>query len=183
MKKKGKIILTVVLVLAIAAVVAAVAAFRTQPVLDPQGDYMVRMAAVWPEEPTLDNGHRTDRVLVSLTPAEKEQVLALLAGYEKKLSTQRLAEALFRQHMPFLPIQARGMELEYPAWLQFSLYIENRNDPDDFFHLILGDGHVQQRTEYSFLPPYYDILNDQQLYQELDDLLDLAGRQAQKTAA
>ena len=34
MKKKGKIILTVVLVLAIAAVAAAVAAFRPQPVLE-----------------------------------------------------------------------------------------------------------------------------------------------------
>lgn len=86
MKKKGKIVLTIVLLLAVVLAVAAVAAFRTQPVLDPQGDYMVRTAAAWPEEPTLDNGVRTDRVLVSLSPSEKEQILDLLAGYEKKLS-------------------------------------------------------------------------------------------------
>lgn len=179
MKKAKKIILAAVLLLVVVIAIAAIASFRTQPVLASKGDYIVRTAFVWPEKASFDNGVRTDRVSVSLTPSEKEQILDLLAGYEKKLSTHRLAEALFHQHVPFLPAQSQGMELEYPAWLQFSLYIENQNDPDDFFHLLLGDGHVQQRTEYSFLPPYYEVLNDQQLYQELDALLDLADRQTQ----
>ena len=54
MKKKGKIILTVVLVLAIAAVVAAVAAFRPQPVLDPAGTYEVQRVNYWLEGPNLE---------------------------------------------------------------------------------------------------------------------------------
>ena len=54
MKKKGKIILTVVLVLAIAAVAAAVAAFRPQPVLDPSGTYEVQRVNYWLEGPNLE---------------------------------------------------------------------------------------------------------------------------------
>lgn len=54
MKKKGKIILTVVLVVAIAAVAAAVAAFRPQPVLDPAGTYEVQRVNYWLEGPNLE---------------------------------------------------------------------------------------------------------------------------------
>ena len=75
MKKKGKIILTVVLVLAIAAVAAAVAAFRPQPVLDPSGTYEVQRVNYWLEGPNLE----WEGYLHTMPTPEQAQAMAQLA--------------------------------------------------------------------------------------------------------
>ncbi len=112
MKKKGKIILTVVLVLAIAAVVAAVAAFRTQPVLDPAGTYEVQRVNYWLEGPNLEwEGYQHTMP----TPEQAQEILALLEGYEKQLSTDRLPQRLF---LNILPAQFQSMEVQLPEWLE-----------------------------------------------------------------
>ena len=163
MKKKGKIILTVVLVVAIAAVAAAVAAFRPQPVLDPSGTYEVQRVNYWLEGPNLEwEGY----LHTMPTPEQAQEILALLEGYEKTLSADRLPQRLF---LNLLPAQFQGMEVQLPEWLE----------ADDYFNLILGDGHVQIRDGYTYLPPYYEISNGQQLYQELDAILHLDQRMAE----
>ena len=111
MKKKGKIILTVVLVLAIAAVAAAVAAFRPQPVLDPSGTYEVQRVNYWLEGPNLEwEGY----LHTMPTPEQAQEILALLEGYEKTLSADRLPQRLF---LNLLPAQFQSMEVQLPEWL------------------------------------------------------------------
>ena len=117
MKKKGKIILTVVLVLAIAAVVAAVAAFRPQPVLDPAGTYEVQRVNYWLEGPNLEwEGY----LHTMPTPEQAQEILALLEGYEKQLSTDRLPQRLLRN---LLPAQFQSMEVQLPEWLEAAIFI------------------------------------------------------------
>ena len=173
MKKKGKIILTVVLVLAIAAVVAAVAAFRTQPVLDPAGTYEVQRVNYWLEGPNLEwEGYQHTMP----TPEQAQEILALLEGYEKQLSTDRLPQRLF---LNILPAQFQSMEVQLPEWLEAAIFIWDPENQDDYFNLILGNGHVQIRDGYTYLPPYYEISDGQQLYQELDAILHLDQRMAE----
>ena len=173
MKKKGKIILTVDLVLAIAAVAAAVAAFRPQPVLDPSGTYEVQRVNYWLEGPNLEwEGY----LHTMPTPEQAQEILALLEGYEKTLSADRLPQRLF---LNLLPAQFQSMEVQLPEWLEAAIFIWNPEDEDDYFNLILGDGHVQIRDGYTYLPPYYEISNGQQLYQELDAILHLDPRMAE----
>ena len=133
MKKKGKIILTVVLVLAIAAVVAAVAAFRPQPVLDPAGTYEVQRVNYWLEGPNLEwEGYQHTMP----TPEQAQEILALLEGYEKQLSTDRLPQRLF---LNLLPAQFQSMEVQLPEWLEAAIFIWDPENQDDYFNLILGN--------------------------------------------
>ena len=110
------------------------------------------------------------------TPEQAQEILALLEGYEKTLSADRLPQRLF---LNLLPAQFQSMEVQLPEWLEAAIFIWNPEDEDDYFNLILGDGHVQIRDGYTYLPPYYEISNGQQLYQELDAILHLDQRMAE----
>ena len=99
------------------------------------------------------------------TPEQAQEILALLEGYEKQLSTDRLPQRLF---LNILPAQFQSMEVQLPEWLEAAIFIWDPENQDDYFNLILGNGHVQIRDGYTYLPPYYEISNGQQLYQELD---------------
>ena len=110
------------------------------------------------------------------TPEQAQEILALLEGYEKQLSTDRLPQRLF---LNLLPAQFQSMEVQLPEWLEAAIFIWDPENQDDYFNLILGNGHVQIRDGYTYLPPYYEISNGQQLYQELDAILHLDQRMAE----
>ena len=77
------------------------------------------------------------------TPEQAQEILALLEGYEKTLSADRLPRRLF---LNLLPAQFQSMEVQLPEWLEAAIFIWNPEDEDDYFNLILGTATSRSGT-------------------------------------
>lgn len=177
MKNKKKTILVILVVVLLAAIVAGVVAFRAKPVLDPEKDYllggksgdlvMAPTIELWPQG--ADESYET-RETVSITKEQEQAVLEILSRYEKRLSGEKVywvpVQTLF-------PVAYASVEAEMPEWLEAQVVVWGDTKELEVFNIVLGDGHAQQREGYTFHPPYYNIENEEQLYEELAEVLAL----------
>ncbi len=166
MKKTRKIVaLVLVLVVSLSAVAIGLQ-FRTKPVLRPEGGYSSPQITLWLEE---GNQERSGAKSSMLNDEQTAAVVEILGRYQKKLLPERLGEWFVKEKL--VPLSLRGMEPDVPEWVEVSIFLQNEQE---FFNLLVGNGHVQQRAEFSYLPPYYEILEEESCYQELSQALGLA---------
>lgn len=173
MKKKGIVLAMVVIVLA--AIVAGAVVLRSKPLVPADKEYLLHIekkylrdivihdkestigkpaVTLWPQGP--DDSYETRKKVV-ITEEQEQAVLDILSRYSKRLSL-------------------KSVRPEMPEWLeaQVVLYHATENGEDlDIFNIVLGDGHAQQREDYTFYPPCYTIENEEQLYKELSEALNL----------
>lgn len=177
--KRKKILLAVLLLVAIAAVVSGVAAFRTKPVMTPGRDYLMHVEEgsgditkpgfyLWPQGP--DDSYET-REYVEITAEQEQAVLEILSRYEKRLSWEKVGWVPVQKFFPQFYV---NVEAEMPPWVEAQVVLYDIEWGDmDIFNIVLGESHAQQRSEYTFHPPYYTIENEEQLYAELAEVLGL----------
>ena len=86
----------------------------------PAGTYEVQRVNYWLEGPNLEwEGYQHTMP----TPEQAQEILALLEGYEKQLSTDRLPQRLL---LNLLPAQFQSMEVQLPEWLEAAIFIWDR---------------------------------------------------------
>lgn len=172
MKKKRVVILALVVIL-LASVVAGAVAFRSKMLVPSDKEYLMHIekkyltdivtddttiakpkVILWPQGP--DDSYETRKSVV-ITEEQEQAVLDILSRYSKRLSL-------------------KNVNAEMPEWLevQVVLYYVSEDGKDlDIFNIVLGNGHAQQRKDYTFHPPCYTIENEEQLYKELSEALNL----------
>lgn len=179
--KAKKWILSIVVLVVLAAVVGGLFAFRTQPVMEPKRDYLMHVEEgsgdvttpgfyLWPQGP--DESYET-REFVAITAEQEQAVLDILSRYEKQLSWEKVWWVPVQVCFP----RAYGnVKAEMPDWVEAQVVLYDMTWGDmDIFNIVLGEGHAQQRQDYTFHPPYYNMENEAQLYEELAQVLDLEG--------
>lgn len=166
MKKTGKIVALVLVLVVVAAAVGIGLQFRAKPILRPEGGYSCPQITLW-----LDGGNqeRSGAKRSMLNDKQTAAVVEILGRYQKKLLPERLGEWAVKEKL--VPLSFRGMEPDIPAWVEVSIFLENEQE---FLNLLVGNGHVQQRAEFSYLPPYYEVLEEASCYQELSQAIGLA---------
>lgn len=184
MKTKRKIVLSVVVILVLVIAVSGVAAFRSKPVLAPGQEYLLHVESdyedlseprviLWPQGP--DDSYET-REPVTITADQEQTILDILTRYEKRLSWEKVGWVPIQKFFPRIYMY---VEAEMPEWLEAQVVIWGE---EEIFDLVLGDGHAQQRNGYTFHPPYYTIENEEQLYEELSQVINLDGLLAERRA-
>lgn len=182
MKKRVKIILLVLAVIVVAALIAAASAFRPQPLIDADTDYLCPQMTLWLEG---GNDAFEGRIILSPDSAQAAAITEVLRNYQCRLSTDYLIDSVISR---FFPRHVAKVDNAVPPWLEVSFLLLDPASPDEIMpNFLVGNGHAQKRPEGTYAPPYYEVENSEQLYQELSAALDLpamfAEHQQQDTPA